>query len=125
MKKGRKNIFLGKKIGLIGKYLCIHNALKAHARIYHIYDKEFRKEQNGQIGVSVPCNGLFPKTSDDIKAVDTLFQFNCGMIAGPIYSKNGDYPKIVQDRIAKNSKLEGYPKSILPKFSPEWVKYIK
>lgn len=114
-----------KNLGPIGKYLCLHNTLKAHARIYHIYDEEFRKEQNGIIGVVEPCLGLFPKTPNDTAAVDTFFQFECGLMSNPIFSKTGDYSQIVKDHIAENSKLEGYPRSILPKFSPEWVKYIK
>lgn len=32
----------------IGEYLCGHNVLKAHARAWHIYNKEFREEQKGK-----------------------------------------------------------------------------
>ncbi|XP_014482376.1 PREDICTED: myrosinase 1-like [Dinoponera quadriceps] len=115
----------GKKLNGTGPLQCIHNTLKAHARIYHIYDKEFRKEQNGQIGPNIPCNGLFAKTTEDVAAVDTYFQFSCGIIAAPIFSKTGDYPEIVKNHMAENSRLEGFSKSILPEFSPEWVQYIK
>lgn len=31
----------------IGDYICSKNVLLAHAKAYHIYDKEFRKEQGG------------------------------------------------------------------------------
>lgn len=31
-----------------GDYIAGHNILKAHARAYHIYDKEFRYQQNGK-----------------------------------------------------------------------------
>ncbi|XP_032684092.1 myrosinase 1-like isoform X3 [Odontomachus brunneus] len=115
----------GKKLGSTGKFLCLHNILKAHAKIYHIYDEEFRKEQNGQIGIVTCCGGLFAKTPNDTAAVDTAFQFDCGVITSPIYSKTGDYPEVVKHHIAENSKLEGFSKSILPKFSPEWIHYIK
>lgn len=30
-----------------GDYLAGHNVLKAHAKAYHIYDKEFRARQKG------------------------------------------------------------------------------
>lgn len=118
-------MFLGKKLGHQGYYLCLHNILKAHARIYHIYDEEFRQEQNGQLGIVASCTGLFPKTPNDIAAVDTYFQFDCGIMTSSIFSKTGDYPEVVKHHIAENSKLEGFSKSILPKFSPEWVHYIK
>lgn len=32
----------------IGEYLCAHNILKAHAKVWHIYDKEFRAKQKGK-----------------------------------------------------------------------------
>lgn len=32
-----------------GDYIAGHNILKAHARAYHVYDKEFRYQQNGRI----------------------------------------------------------------------------
>lgn len=32
----------------IKEYQCGHNLLKAHAKVWHIYDKEFRKKQNGK-----------------------------------------------------------------------------
>lgn len=31
----------------LGEYICSHNMLKAHAKAYHIYDKEFRAQQKG------------------------------------------------------------------------------
>ncbi|KYM77705.1 Myrosinase 1 [Atta colombica] len=115
----------GKKLGAPGKYLCMHNILKAHAKIYHIYDTEFREQQKGQIGIVVSCSGAFPKTPSDTEAVDAYFQFNCGWVAHPVFSKDGDYPEIMKKHIAENSKLDGFPRSLLPKFSPEWVQYIK
>lgn len=116
---------LGKKLGAPAKYLCMHNILKAHAKIYHIYDTEFRKRQKGQIGIVVSCSGAFPKTPSDTEAVDVIFQFDCGWVAHPVFSKDGDYPEIIKNHIAENSKLDGFPRSLLPKFSPKWVEYIK
>lgn len=31
----------------IGDYLCTHNVIRAHAKAWHIYDKEFRLKQKG------------------------------------------------------------------------------
>lgn len=114
-----------KNLNDYGKFLCMHNALKTHAKIYHIYDTEFREQQNGQIGIVVPCAGVFAKNANDTAAVDVSFQFFCGWIAHPIFSETGDYPEIMKTRIAENSKLDGLPRSLLPEFSPEWVQYIK
>lgn len=118
-------MLLGKKLDFSVRYLCMHNILKAHAKIYHIYDTEFRKQQKGQIGLVTSCSGAIPKNSTDTEAVDLFFQFDCGWIVNPIFSKTGDYPAIVKNHIAENSELNGFPRSILPVFSPEWVQYIK
>jgi len=31
----------------IGDYLTAHTVIHAHARIYHLYDREFREQQGG------------------------------------------------------------------------------
>lgn len=120
-----KHTFLGKNLGSPATFLCMHNILKAHAKIYHIYDEEFRKDQNGKIGLVIPCSGSLPKNLNDTSAVDTHFQFNCAWTAHAIFSKTGDYPEIMKNHVAENSKLAGFPRSLLPTFSPEWVQYIK
>lgn len=33
----------------IADYLCLHHVLKAHAKVYHIYDEEFRPQYNGKL----------------------------------------------------------------------------
>ncbi|CAL1683630.1 unnamed protein product [Lasius platythorax] len=115
----------GKNLGSPGVFLCMHNVLKAHAKIYHIYDKEFRKYQEGTIGIVLPCSGALPKNPNDTAAVNMHFQFNCGWIAHAIFSKTGDYPEIMKTHVADNSKLAGFSKSLLPELSSEWVQYIK
>ncbi|XP_011863825.1 PREDICTED: myrosinase 1-like [Vollenhovia emeryi] len=115
----------GKKLGYPAKYSCMHNILKAHAKIYHIYDTEFREQQQGQISIVLDCAGALPKSLSDAAAVDTFFQFHCGWVAHPIFSTTGDYPAVMKSRIAESSKLDGFSRSILPEFSPELVQYIK
>ncbi|XP_046486759.1 myrosinase 1-like [Neodiprion pinetum] len=115
----------GKQLAPTGGYMCGHNVLKAHARAYHIYDREFRKSQNGKIGIVIPCGGQIAKNPGDNASVETSFQFGCGWMAHPIFSKTGDYPEVMKRNIDRNSKNEGYPRSRLPKFSPNWIKYIR
>ncbi|XP_025264883.1 myrosinase 1 isoform X1 [Camponotus floridanus] len=122
---GGNTIAPGKNLGSPATFLCMHNILKAHAKIYHIYDEEFRKDQNGKIGLVIPCSGSLPKNLNDTSAVDMQFQFNCAWTAHAIFSKTGDYPEIMKNHVAENSKLAGFPRSLLPTFSPEWVQYIK
>lgn len=122
---GLPNKAPGKNLTGYGEYLCLHNVLKAHAKVYHMYDKEFRPTQNGLISITAPCTTYIAKNTKEIEAEDVGFQFNCGWLTHPIFSKTGDYPKIMKDRIAENSRIQGYPRSRLPEFTPEWIEYIR
>lgn len=43
----------------IGEYICAHNLLRAHAKAYHIYDKQFKAKQNGKSSFRVKlCQDL-------------------------------------------------------------------
>lgn len=119
----RSNV--GKKLYPSGGWICGHNMLKAHARAYHIYDKEFRPTQKGKIGIAIPCSGTISKIPGDIVSYETSFQFRCGWMAHPIFSETGDYPEIIKQRVANKSIAEGYPRSRLPQFSPKWIRYIR
>ncbi|XP_058794909.1 myrosinase 1-like [Phymastichus coffea] len=108
-----------------GEYLCMHNMLKGHALAYHIYDKEFRKQYGGKIGIITPCFHYYSKNNNDLESSEVAFEFQCGWGANPIFSKNGDYPELMKRKLALKSKLEGRRKSKLPSFSKEWIQYIK
>ncbi|KAL2712920.1 myrosinase 1 [Vespula squamosa] len=115
----------GKNITGIGSYLCMHNALKAHAKVYHMYDKEFRSEQKGLISIVISSSAYIAKNESNLEAEDIAFQFVCGWVGHPIYSKTGDYPEVMKNRIAENSRIQGYSKSRLPEFTPKWIEYIR
>ena len=107
------------------QYLSVHNILKAHAKVYHIYDKEFRPIQNGKIGMVQHCLYFYGANASDTLTPDIAFQYECGWVAHPIYSRDGDYPKVMRDRIDENSRIQGWPRSKLPKFTEEEIEYIK
>lgn len=52
-----------------------------------------------------------------------LFQF--GWWANPIFSKKGDYPEIMKDRIERFSYFENLTCSRLPKFTKAEIKFIR
>lgn len=60
------------------EYSCTRNLLKAHAEAYHIYDKEFRKQQNGQVGITLNFEWAEPLTDkpEDIEAAERIRQFD-------------------------------------------------
>ncbi|XP_063990557.1 myrosinase 1-like [Diachasmimorpha longicaudata] len=115
----------GINLPYFGEYLCLHNYLKAHARAYQIYNEEFRAEQGGQVGIVHLCEHFFPQPSHDLETSRIGFECGCGWATHPIFSKEGNYPQVMRERVNGNSKLEGLPFSRLPKFSPDWIKRIR
>ncbi|XP_063619466.1 myrosinase 1-like [Cydia splendana] len=106
----------------VGEYLCIHYMLLAHAAVYHLYDEEFRPTQKGKIGITLDAFWAKPKNSsnpDDLEAAERYLQMHLGTFAHPIFSKEGDYPELVRNRVDKLSLHQGYTRSRLPYFTPE------
>nr|BAB91145.1 beta-glucosidase [Neotermes koshunensis] len=111
----------------IGDYLAAHTVIHAHARIYHLYDQEFRAEQGGKVGISLNINWCEPATNsaEDRASCENYQQFNLGLYAHPIFTEEGDYPAVLKDRVSRNSADEGYTDSRLPQFTAEEVEYIR
>ncbi|KAB0804172.1 hypothetical protein PPYR_01142 [Photinus pyralis] len=111
----------------IGTYICYHNLLKAHARVYHLYNSTFRQSQKGQIGINTEVTWFEPATNStaDKAAAERRWEFECGIIAHPIFSADGDYPNLVKQIVAKRSKEEGFPESRLPRLTAEEIGFIK
>lgn len=71
----------GVKESMTSTYVCAHNQLKAHATVYHIYDKQFRPLQKGRVGISLGCDGFLPfrkESKEDCEAVERSYQFLVG-----------------------------------------------
>lgn len=111
----------------IGDYLCSKNILLAHARMYHLYNKEFKAQQKGTIGITIDCNWYEPLTNkpEDIEAAERAMQMECGWWTHPIFSKSGDYPAIMKERINSRSKSENFPRSRLPELTLDEIKLIQ
>ncbi|XP_077298459.1 myrosinase 1-like [Arctopsyche grandis] len=111
----------------IAEYMCAHTILKAHAKAYHLYDEVYRPIQNGRIGMSLNAGWDEPATQSpaDIEAAQRNTQFNLGWYAHPVFSREGDYPQVMKDRVAQKSLEQGYSRSRLPEFTPEEIAYIR
>lgn len=111
----------------IGDYLCGRTLLLAHASAYRLYDKMFRSTQQGKIGITVDAIWAEPKSKlrKDIEAAERAMQMSFGWWTHPIYSKTGDYPQIMKDRVGNVSKSENFSSSRLPEFSADEIKYIQ
>ncbi|KAF5307521.1 hypothetical protein FQR65_LT06876 [Abscondita terminalis] len=117
----------GHNISGIADYICVHNVLKAHARVYHMYKKTYKESQNGKIGFTNDAVWSEPKSksAEDIEAAERKFLFSFGLYADPIYHPDGDYPQTVKEFVKARSALEGFSSSRLPEFTPEEINYIK
>jgi beta-glucosidase/6-phospho-beta-glucosidase/beta-galactosidase len=61
----------------IGEYLCGHTVLKAHARVYHLYNDIYKSEQGGRVGLTLSGTHFEPATDsdEDVQAADRGYQF--------------------------------------------------
>ncbi|XP_014242467.1 myrosinase 1 [Cimex lectularius] len=111
----------------IGDYIAGHNALRAHAQAYHLYNKEFRAAQKGKVSISLCSMCYFPKTSskEDKEAAERATEFELGWFANPIFSEEGDYPKTMKNYIQKHSETEGLSESRLPAFTDKEINLLK
>ncbi|XP_055379058.1 myrosinase 1 [Condylostylus longicornis] len=111
----------------IPSYLCGHNVLKAHADVVHMYRNDFQERQNGKIGITLDVSWPEPKTDSpsDLEASEMGMQFYVGWFGHPIFSKRGNYPQIMIDRINALSKEQGFTKSRLPRFTAEEIRHIR
>ncbi|KAM3958618.1 myrosinase 1-like [Aphomia sociella] len=108
-------------------YLCGHNVLRAHGKVYTLYSKEYRKKQQGSIAITLDIAWMEPITTskEDQDAAERARQFTYGWFANPILSDDGDYPPIMRQRIDENSKRQNFARSRLPHFTKEEIEEIK
>uniref|UniRef100_A0A1I7XZY6 Beta-glucosidase n=1 Tax=Steinernema glaseri TaxID=37863 RepID=A0A1I7XZY6_9BILA len=109
-------------------YLAAHNMLRAHAKAYRVYDKEFRGSQAGQVGlvnIGLWYEPLNPESEADKAAAYRSIQMQLGWFLNPIYHPEGDYPAIMKQRMKENSEKEGRVTSRLPEFTPEELEELK
>ncbi|XP_021698830.1 myrosinase 1 [Aedes aegypti] len=108
-------------------YLCSHNLLLSHAEAVELYRTQFQPTQNGIIGITVDSSWAEPRSnsSDDREASEWSMQFHIGWYMHPIYSKTGNYPQVMIDRVNMLSAQQGFPNSRLPEFTPEEITKLK
>ncbi|XP_072393183.1 myrosinase 1-like [Diabrotica undecimpunctata] len=109
----------------IGEYLCAHNLIKAHAEVWHLYDKHYRHKQNGVVGITMDSFWAEPNSDsqEDQDAAERMRQFIYGWYANALV--NGDYPEVMRKVIAERSAAQGFKKSRLPQFTEKQLQRIK
>ncbi|XP_068595144.1 lactase-like protein [Brachionichthys hirsutus] len=109
-----------------GAYRAAHHIIKAHAKVWHSYDTQWRRKQKGLVGISLSGDWGEPvdiSNQKDIEAAERYVQFYLGWFATPIF--HGDYPQVMKDFIGRKSVQQGLGMSRLPSFSPQEKSYIK
>ncbi|XP_037936568.1 lactase-phlorizin hydrolase-like [Teleopsis dalmanni] len=111
----------------IPSYLCAHNLLKAHAEVVHMYRDNYKNSQKGKIGITLDVSWPEPKTNspEDHAASEQAMQFYVGWYGHPIFSKKGNYPPVMIERIRNLSKEQGFTRSRLPEFTREEINRIR
>lgn len=61
----------------IADYLAGHTVIISHARAYRLYEKEFKEQQQGRVGITLDgCwNEPASNSTDNIEAAETQMQF--------------------------------------------------
>ncbi|XP_026729102.1 myrosinase 1-like isoform X1 [Trichoplusia ni] len=111
----------------LGEYMVVKNMLLAHARAWHVYDKEFRDTQKGICGITIASDfreGLTDSPAD-VEVGKLALDFEIGLYSHPIFSKTGGFPERVVKRIAEKSAEQGYPRSRLPELTKAEIDLIK
>ncbi|CAH0696431.1 unnamed protein product [Spodoptera exigua] len=108
-----------------GRYLCSKNVLLAHAKAYRIYDRHYRHLYHGKVTIVFLYLWLAPATENDIEVTNLARQYVEGRYGHPVYSKEGGWPKELEEILANNSRNEGYPEPRLPPFTEEEKELVK
>lgn len=107
-------------------YTAGHNLLKAHAKVWRLYDKEFRRSQKGKISIALQADWVEPAcpfSRNDQEVADRILEFDIGWLAEPIFG-NGDYPHVMRAWLHQRNSVDLY-NFHLPSFSEDEKKLIQ
>ncbi|XP_029458535.1 klotho [Rhinatrema bivittatum] len=102
----------GKLLG----YRAAHNLIKAHAKVWHLYNDYFRQNQRGQVSIALSSHWIKPQnlTEQDVTECQRSLDFVLGWFAKPIFI-DGDYPQSMKNNLA----------ALLPEFTENEKKFVK
>ncbi|NXG61013.1 LPH hydrolase, partial [Hemiprocne comata] len=111
----------------VASYKVAHTILKAHAKVWHLYNDKYRSQQRGKVGLVLNSDWAEPKTptnSEDVRASERYLQFMLGWFAHPIFV-NGDYPDILKAQIQEVNQHCSTTVAQLPLFTEEEKSWVK
>lgn len=103
----------------VGDYLCMHHVILSHALVYHMYQREFKDDQNGAIGITLNNRFAFKKGNGS-EVIDRFMTFTLGWKMDPLFDRPfHGYPEDMNAQIKRNSDAEGRSHSRLPEFAAD------
>ncbi|NXI38882.1 LPH hydrolase, partial [Galbula dea] len=111
----------------VASYKVAHTILKAHAKVWHLYNDKYRSQQLGKVGLVLNSDWAEPKTPtnfEDVRASERYLQFMLGWFAHPIFV-NGDYPDILKAQIQEVNQQCSTTVAQLPLFTEEEKSWVK
>ncbi|NXM75079.1 LPH hydrolase, partial [Serilophus lunatus] len=111
----------------VASYKVAHTILKAHAKVWHLYNDKYRSQQLGKVGLVLNSDWAEPRTptsSEDVKAAERYLQFMLGWFAHPIFV-NGDYPDILKAQIQEVNQQCSITVAQLPVFTEEEKSWVR
>ncbi|KAK2516356.1 Lct, partial [Columba livia] len=111
----------------VASYKVAHMILKAHAKVWHLYNDRYRSQQLGKVGLVLNSDWAEPKnptSSEDLRASERYLQFMLGWFAHPIFV-NGDYPDVLKAQIQEVNQQCSTTVAQLPLFTEEEKSWLK
>ncbi|NWS95750.1 LPH hydrolase, partial [Mionectes macconnelli] len=111
----------------VASYKVAHTILKAHAKVWHLYNDKYRSQQLGKVGLVLNSDWAEPKTpssSEDVRASERYLQFMLGWFAHPIFV-SGDYPEILKAQLQAVNQHCPTTVAQLPVFTEEEKSWLK
>ncbi|NXL89715.1 LPH hydrolase, partial [Alectura lathami] len=111
----------------VASYKVAHTILKAHAKVWHLYDDRYRSQQRGKVGLVLNSDWAEPKTPtnpEDVRASERYLQFMLGWFAHPVFV-SGDYPDALKAQIQEVNQQCSTTVAQLPVFTEEEKSWVK
>ncbi|KAL4608551.1 klotho [Arapaima gigas] len=82
-------------------YVVGHNLLKAHAAVWHLYDKQYRPLQGGKVSIALGSHWIKPSKTrrENLRACQCSLDFVLGWFARPLF-QDGEYPLCMRSRLS-------------------------
>lgn len=107
----------GEKGNVAAVYTVGHNLLKAHSKVWHNYNRNFRPHQKGWLSITLGSHWIEPNRAEsivDILKCQQSMVSVLGWFANPIHG-DGDYPEVMKKKLL----------SVLPVFSEVEKKEVR